>query len=174
LTGTCLTVGFAYHLETRFASKSAGQIDGVFKVIEGAAYSLMLHPDPELDGYLDRLITWIAAAQEPDGYLYTARTIAERNGAVDQLPDNREGKTRYANLRVSHELYNIGHLYKSAVAHYQATGKRTFFVYSFRGTSWHFPFHCPNWGWAPRRWVPPAVFLEKSPTKPRRTRLSTA
>jgi DUF1680 family protein len=97
----------------------------VFKVIEGAAYSLMLHPDPELDAYLDRLITWIAASQEPDGYLYTARTIAERNGTVDQLPDDREGKTRYANLRVSHELYNIGHMYEGAVAHYQATGKRS-------------------------------------------------
>lgn len=97
----------------------------VFKVIEGAAYSLMLHPDPELDTYLDKLIAWIAAAQEPDGYLYTARTIAERNGTVDHLPDDREGKRRYSNLRVSHELYNIGHMYEGAVAHFQATGKRT-------------------------------------------------
>src|SRR4030067_2500985 len=47
----------------------------VFKVIEGAAYSLRLHPDPELDKYLDNLITKIAAAQEDDGYLYTCRTI---------------------------------------------------------------------------------------------------
>lgn len=97
----------------------------VFKVIEGAAYSLMLHPDPKLDAYLDNLIAWIAAAQEADGYLYTARTIAERNGTVDQLPDDREGKTRYSNLRVSHELYNIGHMYEGAVAHFQATGKRS-------------------------------------------------
>lgn len=98
----------------------------VFKVIEGAAYSLMLKPDPELDAYLDKLIAWIAASQEPDGYLYTARTIAEHNGTVDQLPDEREGKTRYSNLRVSHELYNIGHMYEGAVAHFQATGKRSF------------------------------------------------
>ncbi len=117
-------------------AKAAGLMDGphegiffndsdVFKVIEGAAYSLMLHPDPDLDAYLDKLIAWIAASQEQDGYLYTARTIAERNGTVDQLPDDREGKTRYANLRVSHELYNIGHMYEAAVAHYQATGKRS-------------------------------------------------
>src|SRR5512137_1015421 len=52
----------------------------VYKIIEGAAYSLMLHPDPALDAYLDKVIALIAAAQEPDGYLYTARTIAERNG----------------------------------------------------------------------------------------------
>ena len=48
----------------------------VYKVIEGAAYSLSVHPDPELDAYVDGLIAMIAAAQEPDGYLYTARTIA--------------------------------------------------------------------------------------------------
>jgi hypothetical protein len=104
----------------------------VFKIIEGAAYSLMLYPDPELDAYLDGVIAQIAAAQEPDGYLYTARTIAERNGTVDQLPDNREGKRRYANLAVSHELYNIGHMYEAAVAHYQATGKRTLLEVAIR------------------------------------------
>ena len=26
---------------------------------------------------------------------------------------------------LSHELYNLGHLYEAAAAHYQATGKRT-------------------------------------------------
>src|SRR4030095_15277149 len=41
----------------------------VFKVIEGAAYTLALHPDPKLDDYLDKLIAKIADAQEPDGYL---------------------------------------------------------------------------------------------------------
>jgi uncharacterized protein len=97
----------------------------VFKVIEGAAYTLMQTPDPELDNYLDNLIAAIAAAQEPDGYLYTARTIAERNGTVDRLPDEREGKRRYSNLRVSHELYNVGHMYEAAVAHHLATGKRS-------------------------------------------------
>jgi DUF1680 family protein len=47
----------------------------VYKVLEGAAYSLSVHPDPKLDAYLDGLIVKIAAAQEPDGYLYTTRTI---------------------------------------------------------------------------------------------------
>ncbi|MFO7633257.1 MAG: glycoside hydrolase family 127 protein [Caldilinea sp.] len=97
----------------------------VFKVIEGAAYSLMLSPDPELEAYLDALIDLIAAAQEDDGYLYTARTIAERNGAPNALLPDREGLARWSNLRVNHELYNVGHLYEGAVAHYQATGKRT-------------------------------------------------
>ncbi|MFC1635313.1 glycoside hydrolase family 127 protein [Planctomycetota bacterium] len=91
----------------------------VFKVIEGAAYSLSLYPDPELDKYLDDLIAKIAAAQEEDGYLYTCRTIDP-----DTLPRGA-GDTRWSLLASSHELYNVGHMYEAAVAHYQATGKRT-------------------------------------------------
>ncbi|MCB0080193.1 MAG: glycoside hydrolase family 127 protein, partial [Caldilineaceae bacterium] len=80
---------------------------------------------PQLDHYLDSLITLIAAAQEPDGYLYTARTIRERNGETDKLRADLEGLTRWSHLRVNHELYNVGHLYEAAVAHYLATGKRS-------------------------------------------------
>ena len=92
----------------------------VFKIVEGASYSLAMHPDPALDATLDGLIAKIAAAQEPDGYLYTARTIN---------PDKRPpatGVTRWAFLSQSHELYNVGHMYEAAVAHFLATGKRLF------------------------------------------------
>jgi len=92
----------------------------VFKVIEGAAYSLILHPDPTLEKYLDKLIAKIASAQEDDGYLYTPRTIDPEH------PVPGTGDTRWSNLGVSHELYNVGHMYEAAVAHYLATGKRTF------------------------------------------------
>lgn len=98
----------------------------VFKVIEGAAFSLHLHPDPQLDQFLDDLIGRIGAAQEEDGYLYTARTIAERNGTPEKLRAEEEGKTRWSHLRVNHELYNVGHMYEAAVAHFLATGKRAF------------------------------------------------
>jgi DUF1680 family protein len=54
----------------------------IYKTIEGASYALMLHPDPELEKYLDDLIRLISAAQEDDGYLYTART----NRADESLP----------------------------------------------------------------------------------------
>ncbi|MCU0450274.1 MAG: glycoside hydrolase family 127 protein, partial [Bernardetiaceae bacterium] len=91
----------------------------VFKVIEGAAYTLAAQPDPALDRYLDDLILKIAAAQEPDGYLYTIRTIMG-----EKVPES-SGKQRWSHLVDSHELYNLGHLYEAAVAHYQATGKRT-------------------------------------------------
>ncbi len=94
----------------------------VFKVIEGAAYVLHAHPDPELHAYLDTLIAKIDAAQESDGYIYTTRTIAERLGA-DNLAQGA-GEHRWSFLKQSHELYNAGHLYEAAVAHYLATGKR--------------------------------------------------
>ena len=41
-----------------------------------------LQPDPELDAYLDGLIAKIAAAQEPDGYLYTAGRSRRRPEAA--------------------------------------------------------------------------------------------
>ncbi len=90
----------------------------VYKVIEGAAYSLAQTPNVILEQYLDELIVKIAAAQEPDGYLYTIRTILG-----EQVPES-SGRRRWSNLVDSHELYNVGHLYEAAVAHFQATGKR--------------------------------------------------
>jgi len=91
----------------------------VFKVIEGAAYSLQLKKDEKLDDYLDGLIAKIAAAQEEDGYLYTARTIGDPKY-------NYPGKQgRWSHLGHGHELYNVGHMYEAAVAHHQATGKRS-------------------------------------------------
>ncbi len=92
----------------------------IYKVIEGASYTLSVHPDPKLDAYVDSLIAKIGAAQESDGYLYTARTIDP------QHPHPWAGKERWVLEKVdSHELYDLGHLYEAAVAHYQATGKRT-------------------------------------------------
>ena len=92
----------------------------VYKVIEGAAYTLGVRPDPKLEAYLDALVAKIAAAQEPDGYLYTARTISPES------PHAWSGRKRWElEEQDSHELYDLGHLYEAAVAHYQATGKRT-------------------------------------------------
>jgi DUF1680 family protein len=91
----------------------------VYKWIEGASYSLQVHPDSELDKYLDGVIAKIAAGQEPDGYLFTARTTDPAH------PQPGIGPERWVEENVSHELYNAGHLYEAAVAHFQATGKRT-------------------------------------------------
>lgn len=93
----------------------------IYKTIEGASYSLKLFPDPRLEKYLDSLIAIVAKAQEPDGYLYTARTIDPAH------PHPWSGKERWEKEReLSHELYNAGHLYEAAVAHYMATGKKNF------------------------------------------------
>jgi len=92
----------------------------LYKVIEGAAYSLSVTADPKLDAYVDGLIAKIAAAQEPDGYLYTTRTIDPKS------PHRWAGTERWVLERDdSHELYNLGHLFEAAVAHHLATGKRT-------------------------------------------------
>src|SRR5262245_41132834 len=92
----------------------------LYKVIEGASYSLAVVPDPKLDAYLNGLIAKIAAAQEPDGYIYTTRTIDPKN------PHRWAGPERWVFERDdSHELYDLGHLFEAAVAHYLATGKRT-------------------------------------------------
>jgi DUF1680 family protein len=92
----------------------------IYKTIEGASYSLAVYPDAKLSAYIDSLITIVGKAQEPDGYLYTARTI-------DPLhPHLWSGTERWVNeQKSSHELYNCGHLYEAAAAHYMATGKRT-------------------------------------------------
>jgi uncharacterized protein len=93
----------------------------LYKVIEGASYVLNVQPDPKLDAYVDGMIAKIAAAQEPDGYIYTTRTIDPVN------PHRWAGKERWVNERNdSHELYNLGHLFEAAAAHYQATGKKNF------------------------------------------------
>jgi len=92
----------------------------VYKVLEGMAYTLALSPDPRLEKILDDTIAVIASAQEEDGYLFTPRT------AGGDKPPIGIGSDRWSNLAVSHELYNAGHLFEAAAAHYSATGKRTF------------------------------------------------
>ena len=92
----------------------------LYKLIEGASYGLQVKKNPLLERQLDTLVGIIAAAQEPDGYLYTFRSV---NAAK---PHEWIGTKRWEKEEIlSHELYDAGHLYESAVAHYQATGKRT-------------------------------------------------
>ena len=111
--------------------KAAGQMEGphiglhfndsdVYKIIEGAAYALQVLPDPELEAYIDAVIVKIAAAQEDDGYIYTARTIDPDH------PHKMSGPERWSKVDTSHELYNLGHMYEGAVAYFQDTGKRAF------------------------------------------------
>ncbi|MFV0591584.1 MAG: glycoside hydrolase family 127 protein [Draconibacterium sp.] len=91
----------------------------VYKTIEGAAYSLTTFPDPKLDAYVDSVIALIAIGQEADGYLTTYKTIDTTHAPAGWCPAGG----RWQNLECSHELYNSGHLFEAAAAHYIATGK---------------------------------------------------
>jgi DUF1680 family protein len=85
---------------------------------KGASYALAATPDPALHDYLNGLISKIAPAQEPDGYLYTARTIDPAH------PHAWSGPQRWLkDPDQSHELYDAGHLFEAAAAHYQSTGQ---------------------------------------------------
>ena len=93
----------------------------VYKTIEGASYLLQTYPDPKLEAYIDSVLVVVAAAQEPDGYLNTARQMNPWH------PHAWVGPERWSEVEGgSHEFYNLGHMVEGAVAHYQATGKRNF------------------------------------------------
>jgi DUF1680 family protein len=93
----------------------------VYKVIEGASYCLSLQYDPRLAQTLEEIIARVAAAQEPDGYLYTFRTMHPDSPGHPWIGHERWEK----DPELSHELYNLGHLFEAGVAHYQATGSRS-------------------------------------------------
>ena len=117
-TGRVNNFVMAAERKGKFCTKYPFDDTDIYKTIEGASFSLAVHPDPKLEAYVDSLITIIGKAQEPDGYLYTARTINPKE------PHAWSGKERWEKERESsHELYNSGHLYEAAAAHYQATKK---------------------------------------------------
>lgn len=104
--------------------KAAGLLDGPFqgrvfqdsdtyKWLEAVAYSLMWHPDPELEEIADGAIDIISKAQQEDGYLDTYYILT----GLDK---------RFTNVMDNHELYCLGHMVEAAVAYYNATGKRKF------------------------------------------------
>ena len=81
------------------------------KWIEAVAYSLVWHPDQELEKKADSAIDIVCHAQQKDGYLNTFYII---NGL----------EKRFTNLTQQHELYCYGHFLEGAIAYYEATGKR--------------------------------------------------
>ena len=123
----------------------------VYKVLEGASFTLALHPDPQLDRYLDSVIALIGAAQEEDGYLYTARKL------MDSAYSPPGGKNRWVGEKDgSHELYNVGHLYEAAVAHFLATGKRNLLTIALKSAD----LVCSTFGPTGRHEVPGHEVIE--------------
>lgn len=86
------------------------QDSDVAKWLEAAAYSLVNHPDAELEARADEIISLIGSAQQEDGYLNTYFTV--------KAPEKK-----WTNLQEGHELYCSGHMMEAAVAYYEATGK---------------------------------------------------
>lgn len=122
--GECDRTGRLANFE--MAAEGQGTVSGycfndsdVYKTLEGAAYLLELKPDPALKARCDEIIAKIGAAQEPDGYLYTPRTIHD----LDHLPPG--GADRWSDVGWGHELYCAGHLYEAAVTYFRATGERS-------------------------------------------------
>ena len=126
-TGRVHNFVMAAERQGKFCTKFPFDDTDIYKTIEGASYSLAVHPDPALRAYVDALIDTVAHAQEPDGYLYTARTI-------DSLhPHPWSGPDRWVKEHeLSHELYNSGHMFEAASAHYLATGERNFLDIALR------------------------------------------
>ena len=87
----------------------------VYKIMEGAAYSLRVYPETMMRLYLDKLITIMDAAQWKDGYLFTFYSVPER-----------QPEKLWTNIQNIHELYCVGHMYEAAVAHYQVTNEKSF------------------------------------------------
>ncbi len=91
-------------------------VSDLYKTMEAAAYTLALKPDAALEARMDSMIRVIASAQRPDGYMYEAHVCGVP--LVEEM-----GEHPYDRLDLSHELYNMGHLYEAAIAYYRATGK---------------------------------------------------
>ena len=107
--------------EGKVCGKNPFDDSDLYKIIEGASLSLISNPNPVLESYLDSIIGIIKTGQEADGYLTTWFTIDRSHPPAPWVNPSKE---RWGSEISSHELYNSGHLFEAAAAHYRATGKR--------------------------------------------------
>ncbi len=118
--------------EGKFQGSFGFNDSDLYKIMEGAAYSLMLEEDPKLRDYLDTLVYYVAEAQEEDGYLYTAWTLNANEYIDFACCSYHEDGQWIGTPNSSHEFYNVGHMYEAAVAHYLATGEQTFLAVAIK------------------------------------------
>lgn len=91
-------------------------ISAVYKTLEAMAYSLRLQPDPTIKKRMEEIIALIVGAQAEDGYLVPHTLIAE--------PDYQHFSKVLENA--THELYTMGHMIESGIAHFETTGRRNY------------------------------------------------
>lgn len=108
----------------------------VYKVLEGAAYSLMHVENPELKEKLREIIQKIGAAQEDNGYLLTYFTL-------------EKPELKWTDLD-KHEMYCGGHLMEAAIAYYQATQEKLFLDIATRLADYYMTLFGPD----KRVWIP--------------------
>ena len=108
----------------------------LFKMIEGAAYSLQMQKAPEVECRVDSIISYIAAAQNEEGYVDTYYLLAH--------PDEK-----WTDMD-KHEMYCGGHMIEAAIAYYHAKGKRTLLEVAEKWAD----YICSIFGEGKRDWVP--------------------
>jgi DUF1680 family protein len=103
-------IGWTGNFDRAAAGTIGGAHDGIefvdseiYKLLEAMAWELGRDYAAALENRYLALVSRVAAAQEPDGYLHTSF------GRPGQPP-------RYSDLESGHELYCFGHLFQAAVA----------------------------------------------------------
>jgi DUF1680 family protein len=81
----------------------------IYKLLEAMAWELGRTQDADLEARFAAIVSRVAAAQEPDGYVHT------NFGRPGQA-------ARYTDLEWGHELYCFGHLIQAAVARARTRG----------------------------------------------------
>lgn len=103
--------------KSQIPSQRLAGISDLFKAMEGGFYQLAYEKNPQFQKRLEEYVDTIKYSQRKDGYIY---------GLVHEyLPEKYNGgagKTRYSNEIMSHELYNVGHMYEGAIAQKISTG----------------------------------------------------
>jgi DUF1680 family protein len=82
----------------------------VYKWLEALAWETQRQPSPELERLAAGTTELVAAAQQPDGYLNSHWQV--------------EGRERWSDLEMGHELYCAGHLIQAGVAAARAGSPR--------------------------------------------------
>jgi len=83
--------------------------ENVYKWLEALGWELGRAPDDELQALADEVISLVAAAQQPDGYLNSYYQTVEPT-------------QKWSDLDFGHELYCAGHLIQAAIAFKRALG----------------------------------------------------
>jgi DUF1680 family protein len=111
-TGRIATFDRAAGVNKQGGDNDVSVVDSdVYKILEGAAYTLQLRPDDVDADDIARQVARVIAAREDDGFLCPRITL-------------KGEEFRWNNLHKSHVLYSAGHLFEAGAAWQSATGEK--------------------------------------------------